>query len=85
MSSGADSGTLCTRCGQRPAGLAAAPMGGALGEEIRRRVCPICWSDWQRAEVMMINELRLNFMDPASQEIWVAQLRQFLDLDAGEP
>ena len=35
---------------------------------------------------MVINELRLNFMDPASQEILNRQMREFLHLPAaGSP
>jgi len=32
---------------------------------------------------MVINELRLNFMDPAAQEVLNAHLREFLNLPAG--
>jgi Fe-S cluster biosynthesis and repair protein YggX len=74
---------LCSRCTTRPAGLPRPPFRGALGEEIQRRVCPPCWDDWKRAEVMVINELKLNFMEPASQEILASHLREFLGLDRG--
>ena len=53
-----------------------------LGQEIARRVCPECWAEWQRTEVMVINELKLNFMEPSSQEILAAHMKQFLGLDA---
>jgi len=53
-------------------------MRGSLGAELLARTCADCWQEWQRAEVMVINELRLNFMDPQAQEILVAQMRQFL-------
>jgi Fe-S cluster biosynthesis and repair protein YggX len=56
-------------------------MRGPLGEEVRARTCADCWSDWQRAEVMVINELRLNFMDPSAHAILVAETRRFLGLD----
>ena len=49
--------------------------------EIAARVCADCWAEWQRAEVMVINELRLNFMDPAAQEVLHRQMREFLVLD----
>ena len=73
--------SLCVRCGKNPAGLPRAPFGGALGQEIARRVCPDCWSEWQKAEVMVINELKLNFMEPSSQEVLAAHMKQFLALD----
>ncbi len=57
------------------------PYGGALGEEIRQNVCNDSWQEWLNMEVMVINELRLNFMDPKSQDILIQQLREFLSLD----
>lgn len=72
----------CGRCGRTEAPpLEKPPLRGALGLELVARVCADCWRDWQRTEVMVINELRLNFMDPASQQILIAQMRHFLMLD----
>lgn len=73
---------LCARCGSQPAGLSRPPFGGAVGQEIARRVCPDCWAEWQRTEVMVINELKLNFMEPSAQEVLLAHMKQFLSLDA---
>jgi len=72
---------ICPRCATRSAGLARAPFRGPLGEELRRRVCLPCWEEWKRAEVMVINELKLNFMEPTAQEILAAHMREFLALD----
>ncbi|MEL7062085.1 MAG: Fe(2+)-trafficking protein, partial [Acidobacteriota bacterium] len=58
------------------------PYGGALGEEIRSQVSEASWQEWQAMEVMVINELRLNFMDPASLDVLVVHMREFLGLDA---
>ena len=71
----------CARCGRQAPPLANAPYPGALGEELTRRVCVDCWAEWQQVEVMVINELQLNFMDPRSQDILVQQMREFLGLD----
>lgn len=73
--------TLCPRCATRPAGLPRPPFRGSLGEELQRRVCPPCWEEWKHAEVMVINELKLNFMEPTSQEILTSHMREFLGLD----
>jgi Fe-S cluster biosynthesis and repair protein YggX len=73
---------LCARCEKRPAGLPRPPFGGAVGQEIARRVCPECWAEWRTAEVMVINELKLNFMEPSAQEVLLAHMKQFLSLDA---
>lgn len=72
----------CIRC-KRPEApaLPKAPLYGPMGKEILAQVCAGCWAEWQAAEVMVINELRLNFMDPASQEILTRHMREFLTLD----
>jgi Fe-S cluster biosynthesis and repair protein YggX len=72
----------CARC-ERPdaPALAKPPLRGPLGREIQERVCADCWRDWQQSEVMVINELRLNFMDPAAQEVLTRHMREFLRLD----
>ena len=57
-------------------------MPGALGQTIRDSVCADCWNEWTKAEVMVINELRLNFMDPTAQETLERHMREFLALDS---
>jgi Fe-S cluster biosynthesis and repair protein YggX len=56
-------------------------MGGPLGTTILATVCAECWGEWTQAEVMVINELRLNFMDPAAQQVLERHMREFLLLD----
>lgn len=69
----------CARCGRADApALARRPLPGALGADILQRICADCWNEWQRTEVMIINELRLNFMDPESQTILNRHMREFL-------
>jgi Fe-S cluster biosynthesis and repair protein YggX len=69
----------CARCGRLDApAIPRRPMPGPTGDEIQRRVCADCWAEWTRMEVMVINELRLNFMDPKAQEILDQHMRQFL-------
>lgn len=75
----------CRRCGQERAGLARPPLPGDEGVEIQSQVCAGCWTEWQQMEVMVINELRLNFMDPEAQETLTRHMREFLQLDTGGP
>lgn len=71
----------CTRCQRTSVPLESVPYPGELGDELRERVCPRCWDEWIQMEVMVINELRLDFMDPRSQDRLIAELRRFLCLD----
>jgi len=69
----------CSRCGRADApSLARPPLPGKLGAEIQQRVCLDCWGAWQGMEVMVINELKLNFMDPVAQETLTKHMREFL-------
>lgn len=70
----------CTRCGQEAPGVDAVPYPGEIGRQIRENVCASCWAEWERMEVMVINELRLNFMEPKSMEILHQHMRDFFFL-----
>jgi Fe-S cluster biosynthesis and repair protein YggX len=77
----------CTRCGREAPGLEQPPMiPAAQARDVYEKVCADCWQEWQNMEVMVINELRLNFMDPEAQKILDRQMREFLALDSpGSP
>ena len=68
----------------RPATADDLPALCALGREIGDRICAECWAEWQGMEVMVINELRLNFMDPGAQAVLDQHMRQFLAMEAEE-
>jgi len=75
----------CARCGREDApALPRQPFPGKLGVEIRERICVDCWNEWLKMEVMVINELRLSLMDPASQETLNRHMREFLFSGGGE-
>ncbi|MEM7050431.1 MAG: Fe(2+)-trafficking protein [Acidobacteriota bacterium] len=74
----------CSRCGQEKPALTRSPLPGAVGEEIVAKACSDCWGEWQNMEVMVINELRLNFMDPKSQKILQGHMREFLQMPSGD-
>jgi Fe-S cluster biosynthesis and repair protein YggX len=52
----------------------------SLAERVLASVCADCWSEWEKQEVMVINELRLNFMDPSAAAVLHQKLREFLAL-----
>lgn len=74
----------CSRCRRDAAGLASRPpLPAPLADLVVASVCADCWSEWEKNEVMVINELRLNFMDPRSAEVLHQKLREFLGLPPG--
>lgn len=74
----------CIRCSRSGGQFETPPIPGEVGEEIQRSVCRACWTEWQQMEVMVINELRLNFMDPKSARILEQHMRQFLMLEESD-
>jgi Fe-S cluster biosynthesis and repair protein YggX len=74
----------CTRCGQSREGLDEAPYKGALGEEVRARICADCWQQWKAQELMVINEYRLRLFDRGDRARLDQACRQFLGLQEGE-
>jgi Fe-S cluster biosynthesis and repair protein YggX len=72
----------CLRCGREGEALDRPPYPGPLGQEIAAGCCRECWNLWRENEVRVINELRLNFLDPAAQAVLEQRLREFLRLPA---
>ncbi len=72
---------VCARCGETKPRLEQQPIPGKLGAVIHAKTCAECWEEWRLMEVRVINELRLNFMDPESETKLHAHLREFLKLD----
>lgn len=72
----------CSRCNRTAPPAQKITYGGKLGAQIRAHVCNDCWSEWQNMEVIVINELRLDFMDPKSVDKLTKHLQEFFSLPA---
>jgi Fe-S cluster biosynthesis and repair protein YggX len=71
----------CSRCGRRAPGLdSRPPLPSPLAEQVLASVCADCWAEWEKQEVMVINELRLNFMDHKAADVLHQRLREFVGL-----
>ena len=75
----------CARCGSTTEGLTAQPVPTPLGAEVQARVCPGCWQEWLRAQVILINEYHLTLIDPQARAMLEDQMKQFLHLDHAKP
>jgi Fe-S cluster biosynthesis and repair protein YggX len=76
---------MCARCGRGAEQMAQAPLPTPVGKEIHQRVCQQCWQDWLRTQVILINEYRLNLIDPQVRRHLEAEMRAFLQLGGEEP
>ncbi len=52
----------------------------AFKEQVLGGVCAACWTEWEGMEVKVINEYRLNFMDPQHREQLQKACSEFLQL-----
>jgi Fe-S cluster biosynthesis and repair protein YggX len=68
----------CVKCGNEGEGLPNPPFGGELGRKVHSQVCRPCWSEWVSRQTMIINEYRLNVVDPKAQEALLNEMKNFL-------
>ncbi len=73
----------CTRCGRtgEPPPLSRVAFLGALKERVMTSFCGECWKEWEGVEVKVINEYRLNFMDPEHRAMLRKACSDFLGLE----
>lgn len=71
----------CARCGATAEALPSPPLPTAVGREIHARTCSNCWKAWLSTQVMIINEYRLNLVDPEVRRRLEAEMRRFLSLE----
>ena len=69
---------FCSKLKQNAAGLEAPPFPGPLGEKIFNHVSKQAWSMWLAHQTMLINEYRLNLMDPKSRSFLAGEMEKFL-------
>ncbi|RWU11790.1 oxidative damage protection protein [Pseudidiomarina gelatinasegens] len=51
---------------------------GELGEKIFQSISKQAWAEWQKKQTMLINEKRLNLMDPNARSFLEEQMQAFL-------
>jgi Fe-S cluster biosynthesis and repair protein YggX len=67
----------CVKFGKELPGLDRVPWRGALGKRVYENVSKDAWKLWIEHSKMIMNEYRLNPLDPNSQKIMEEQLEQF--------
>ena len=70
----------CARCKQSKDPMEKSPYPGPFSEKILESVCEDCWKEWIDASLIMLNEYRLNLLDPKHAEMYDQQMQIFLGL-----
>ena len=69
---------FCQKYQQELEGLARPPYPGEKGQRIFNQVSKRAWQEWLHHQTMLINEKRLNVLDPNTQNYHGEQLEKFL-------
>ena len=78
---------VCTRCGQsgEPAPASRVGFGGPAKERVLSGICATCWKEWEGMEVKVINEYRLNFLEPSHRDMLKRACLDYLGLGDAPP
>ena len=68
----------CVKLGREAEGLDYAPWPGELGKRIYENISKEAWQLWIQHQTMIINEYRLNAMDPKAREMIATEMEKFL-------
>ena len=66
----------CIKLGTEAEGLDLPPIPGELGKKIWENVSKEAWQQWIKHQTMLINENRLNLMDPKARKYLTEQLER---------
>ncbi len=67
----------CVKIGKTLPGLERPPWAGELGQRVFENVSKEAWKMWLEYSKMIMNEYRLNPLDPSSHKIMEEQMEQF--------
>lgn len=68
----------CAKLERDAEGLDFAPWPGELGQRIYDNISKEAWGQWMGHQTMLINEYRLNPLDPKAREFLQAEMKKFL-------
>ena len=68
----------CVKLDREAEGLDFPPWPGELGKRIYESVSKEAWALWQQHQTMIINEYRLNALDPEARKLIATEMEKFL-------
>ena len=68
----------CVKFDREAEGLDFPPWPGELGKRIYESISKEAWALWLQHQTMIINEYRLNAMDPKARELIATEMEKFL-------
>lgn len=77
----------CVRLKKEAEGLAVPPLPGLKGQWVYENVSAEAWKEWQIHQTRLINEKRLNLLEPEARQYLTKQMDKYFageDVDAAE-
>ena len=71
---------MCAKYNKEMPGLEKAPFPGQAGQDILEQISAKAWDEWLGIQTMLINEYRLNMMDPEARSFLAERRTEFLFL-----
>ena len=68
----------CSKLDIDAEGLAFAPWPGPLGQRIYAEISQPAWQQWLAHQTMLLNEYRLNPLDPKARKFLAEEMEKFL-------
>ncbi len=73
---------ICSRCGQEKEAVAKpAFYTGEVAAQLKLHACVDCWQEWLNMQMMLVNEHRLDLMNPKTDEFLNQQVLAFFNID----
>jgi Fe-S cluster biosynthesis and repair protein YggX len=74
-------GWKCRRCGKPNPRMVEPPFLNELGKTIHDTICQPCWREWFAMSIKVINEYRLNLLNPQHNKVYEDHMKEFLGID----
>lgn len=74
----------CMKLGKEAEGLSFQTWPGELGKKVFDHISQEAWSMWVNHQTMLINEYRLNPMDPEAKKMITKEMEKFLFGDGAD-
>ncbi|HET7664351.1 MAG TPA: oxidative damage protection protein [Rhodanobacteraceae bacterium] len=75
----------CAKLDRDAEGLDFAPWPGELGQRIYNEISREAWGQWLAHQTMLINENRINPLDPKARKFLVGEMEKFLFGEGSTP
>ncbi|WP_116964516.1 oxidative damage protection protein [Fastidiosibacter lacustris] len=69
---------FCTKLQQQGTAMLYAPLPGELGQKILQYISQEAWAKWLDHQTILINEYRLNLLEPEAKKFLITEMEKFL-------